>query len=79
MKNQITRRQFAAGTGLAAMAAAAGTAGVSTLFSRLAPSGTLYADAATSRHIETAPARTGWKSASTGNVFGKPGFGTLPG
>lgn len=79
MKNQITRRQFAAGTGMAAIAAAVGTVGVSTLLSHTVPSGTLHADAATSRHIEATPATAGWKSASSGNVFGKPGFGTLPG
>ena len=79
MKNQITRRQFAAGTGVAAIAVAAGTAGMFTLLARPAPGGTVHADAAASRHIEAVTTGTGWKSAATGNVFGKPGFGTLPG
>ena len=52
---------------------------MSTLLARPAPGGTVHADAAASRHIEAVTTGTGWKSAATGNVFGKPGFGTLPG
>ncbi|MEZ5791182.1 MAG: hypothetical protein R3D34_10470 [Nitratireductor sp.] len=79
MKTTITRRQFATGLGVSAIAATAGTAVVSALHATRVPQGSLHADAATSRHLAAGTGQGGWKSAATGNVFGKPGFGTLPG
>ena len=51
MKTTITRRKFAAGLGVSAIAATAGTAVVSALHATRVPQGILHADAATSRHL----------------------------
>ncbi|MFZ1813086.1 MAG: hypothetical protein WBO55_05405 [Rhizobiaceae bacterium] len=61
---KINRRQFAQ--------AALSTAAVAAI-----PAGVLVS-ASVSKHTDTT-VPMGWKSSASGNVFGKPGMGTLPG